>query len=52
MTPLHRLDSNWLCGLNEYGEGTYTAEGIVAISDMLRVNQTLRSVRYDNVLAF
>jgi len=25
--------------------GTYTAEGIVAISDMLRVNRTLRSVR-------
>ena len=52
MTPVHRLHRNQLCGLNMYGEGTYTAEGIVAISDMLRVNRTLRSVRCDNVLAF
>ena len=53
MSPVHRLDNNELCGLNEDGEGTsYTAEGIVAISDMLRVNRTLRSVRCDNVLAF
>ena len=51
MTPVHRLDNNELCGLR-YGGGTYTAEGIVAISDMLRVNRTLRSVRCDNVLAF
>jgi len=39
------LENNELCGLDGNGVGTYTAEGIVAISDMLRVNRTLRSVR-------
>ena len=31
--------------LGEWGNGTYTAEGIVAISDMLKVNTTLQSIR-------
>ena len=52
MTPVHSLENNQLCGLNMYGQGTYNAEGIVAISDMLRVNRTLWSVRCDNLLAF
>jgi len=43
-----KLDDNQLCGLNWRGEGTYTAEGVVAISDMLRVNRTLRSVSLSN----
>ena len=50
-----RLDNNQLCGIYyEYGvqKGTYTAEGILAISNMLGVNGTLRSVRCDNVLTF
>jgi hypothetical protein len=32
------LSGNHLCGINEYGQGTYTAEGITAIADALRVN--------------
>ena len=32
------LSGNQLCGVNEYGQGTYTAEGITAIADALRVN--------------
>ncbi len=32
------LSCNRLCGVDEYGEGTYTAKGITAIADALRVN--------------
>jgi hypothetical protein len=32
------LSSNLLCGLDNRGRGTYTAEGITAIADALRVN--------------
>ena len=46
------LSNNQICGLNVYGRGTYTAEGIIAISEMLKVNRTLQSVRCDNALAF
>ena len=35
------LSGNQLCGVNEYGQGTYTAEGITAIADALRVNGAL-----------
>jgi NLR family CARD domain-containing protein 3 len=35
------LSSNQLCGLDRYGHGTYTAEGITAIADDLRVNGVL-----------
>ena len=35
------LSRNQLCGVNEYGRGTYTAEGITAIADALRVNGAL-----------
>jgi hypothetical protein len=35
------LSSNELCGLDRYGRGTYTAEGITAIADALRVNGAL-----------
>ena len=40
-----------LCGLNEFGEGlytaegTYTAEGVIAIAEMLKVNTVLQSIR-------
>jgi hypothetical protein len=34
------LSRNQLCGVHEYG-GTYTAEGITAIADALRVNGAL-----------
>jgi hypothetical protein len=35
------LSRNQLCGINEYCQGTYTAEGITAIADALRVNGAL-----------
>jgi hypothetical protein len=35
------LSSNQLCGLDYQGSGTYTAEGITAIADALRVNGAL-----------
>jgi Ran GTPase-activating protein (RanGAP) involved in mRNA processing and transport len=35
------LRENQLCGLDGYGRGTYTAEGITAIADALRVNGAL-----------
>ena len=46
------LSVNVLCGVN-YGQGTYTAEGITAIADALRVNASLTSVsllanKFDN----
>ena len=42
---LGSLDRNHFCGLDIYGEGTYTAEGITKIADMLSVNTTLQSIR-------
>ena len=38
-----QLDLSWnkLCGLDNDGYGTYTAEGITAIADALRVNGAL-----------
>jgi len=38
------LSGNQLCGLDLYGRGTYTAEGITAIADALRVNGGLTSI--------
>ena len=38
------LRENRLCGLNEHGNGTYTADGITAIADALRVNGSLTSL--------
>jgi Ran GTPase-activating protein (RanGAP) involved in mRNA processing and transport len=41
------LSNNQLCGLARYaryGQGTYTAEGITAIADALRVNGALTQV--------
>ena len=42
---LGSLDGNQLCGLDWTGRGTYTAEGIIAITEMLKVNSTLQSIR-------
>ena len=39
------LSDNQLCGINEYGDGTYTAEGIAKIADALKENKSLRSIR-------
>ena len=30
------LSGNAICGLNEYGDGTYTAEGITALCEGLK----------------
>jgi len=38
------ISNNQLCGLNEDGRGTYTAEGITAIANALRVNGALTSI--------
>ena len=38
------LSRNQLCGLDLNGRGTYTADGITAIADALRVNGSLTSV--------
>jgi Ran GTPase-activating protein (RanGAP) involved in mRNA processing and transport len=38
------LSSNELCGLDRGGRGTYTAEGITAIADALRVNVGLTKI--------
>ena len=38
------LSDNQLCGLDHHGSGTYTAEGITAIADALRVNGALTQV--------
>ena len=39
------LSGNQLCGLDVWGRGTYTAAGITAIADSLRVNGALTEVR-------
>ena len=38
------LSSNNLCGVTDWGSGTYTTEGITAIADALRVNGALTSL--------
>ena len=38
------LGGNQLCGLDQYGDGTYTAKGITAIADALCVNGSLTSL--------
>ena len=40
------LANNQLCGLDGYGRGTYNAEGISKIAEMLAVNTTLQSIKY------
>ena len=45
MSLARSLGSNQLCGLNVRGEGTFTAEGIAKIAEMLTVNTTLQSIR-------
>jgi hypothetical protein len=46
------LSHNELCGLNYRGEGTYTAEGITAIANALKVTASLTrlDVRSDTSL--
>ena len=39
------FDDNQICGIDEYGMGTYTTVGIEKMSEMLKVNTTLQSIR-------
>jgi len=38
------LSGNMLCGLTPNGRGTYTSEGIMQITEALKVNNTLQSI--------
>ena len=42
------LGNNQLCGLDQYGDGTYTAKGITAIADALCVSGSLTSLNLGN----
>ena len=44
MLPQLNLDNNELCGLNLWGAGTYTPEGIKSIAGALEVNASLTSL--------
>ena len=41
------LSGNQLCGINYRGEGTYTAEGITAIAEALKVTGSLTELKLD-----
>ena len=45
------LSHNQLCGLARSGRGTYTAEGIIAIANALKVTPSIThvDVRYNNI---
>ena len=43
--PCCSLDSNALCGVDKYGDGTFTAEGITALSEGIKQCKTLVSLR-------
>ena len=45
------LSGNELCGLDKRGRGTYTAEGITAIADALKVTAsiTLVDLKYNDL---
>ena len=38
------LDDNALCGVDQYGDGAYTTEGIVALMDGVK-NSNIQSLR-------
>ena len=42
------LSGNQLCGINAFGRGTYTAEGITAIAEALKVTGSLTSLNLWN----
>ena len=51
MCPQINLSANQLCGISQLGVGTYTAEGITALADALRVStsMTVADLRYNNL---
>jgi Ran GTPase-activating protein (RanGAP) involved in mRNA processing and transport len=38
------LSKNELCGVDKYGDGDYTAEGIIALADALKVTPSITSL--------
>ena len=44
LTSQLNLSYNQLCGLDPYGRGTYTAEGITAIADALKVTPSVTKI--------
>ena len=45
LTRLGRsLAGNELCGVDDEGEGEYTADGITAIADLLKTNTTITAL--------
>ena len=40
------LAGNFICGVDAYGNGTYTAEGINALCEALKSTTTLTSLKY------
>jgi hypothetical protein len=46
LSLLLSLSKNQLCGVNQVGYGTYTAEGITQVAEALKVNKTLQSIEY------
>ena len=44
LTSQLNLSYNQLCGLDPYGRGTYTAEGITAIADALKVTPSIAHI--------
>ena len=44
------LSSNKLCGVNDDGDGNYTAEGIIALADALKVTASLTTLVLDDNL--
>ena len=42
---LGSLSNNELCGIDRGGEGTYNAEGIIALAEALKQNGSLQSLK-------
>ena len=42
--PQLDLSGNQFCGIDQFESGTYTAEGINALADVLRINGSLTKV--------
>ena len=52
MHLLGSLANNPICGINAYGGGFYTAEGINALCEALKDNNTLTSLKYSQQLEY
>ena len=45
MSPVPSLDSNALCGIDQYGRGTFTLEGFTPLCEAFTKMPSLTSVR-------